>query len=73
MDKLSQDGGKREGDGETDGKTLPQFPVGRDTHSKFLDDFRGKGQVSLRKPYRKPKIFHSDKLRARKLTASGFQ
>ena len=36
-EKLDQDCGVCKGDSETDGKTLPQFLGGRDTHSKFLD------------------------------------
>jgi hypothetical protein len=40
IEKLDQDSDVGKSDGETDGNTLPQFPVGRDdTHSEFLDEF----------------------------------
>jgi hypothetical protein len=42
MDQLGQDGGVGENDGETDGKTLPSFLDGRDTHSKSLMGIRRK-------------------------------
>jgi hypothetical protein len=37
MEKLHQDSGVREDNGETEGSTLPQFLCGWDTHSEFLD------------------------------------
>jgi len=47
MEKLHQNSGVRENNGETEGSTLPQFLCGWDTHSEFLDwYFAEKGKFS---------------------------
>jgi hypothetical protein len=48
-EKLGHDSGVGEGDSETDGKTLPQFLGGRDTHSVVPLD--GISQAKGKFPY----------------------